>query len=241
MKLEREIIMKKLLVFILTGITIFSLAACGQNNTGSKEPSTTESTAENNTKNDVNIGGYERASSPIITDNIKNLLEKATENLVGAKYTPVAYIARQVVSGTNHCILCKITAVTPDAKATYALVYLYEDLEGNTKITDTLDSMEETATPNLVGGWNETESPIVTKEAKAALEKATEGLTGEKYVPVALLASQVVSGTNYCILCEVSTISPDAEAAYMIVYVYEDLKGNSSITETVDFNVSTLM
>ena len=50
---------------------------------------------------------------------------------------------------------------------------------------------------NPSGSWQETDSPALTEEALAAFDTATDGLVGVDYVPVALLSTQVVSGTNY--------------------------------------------
>ena len=70
---------------------------------------------------------------------ITEVVDKATEKLLGVEYEPVANIGSQVVAGTNHAVLCRITAVTPDAPSYYALVYIYEDLEGNCEVTEITD------------------------------------------------------------------------------------------------------
>lgn len=62
--------------------------------------------------------------------------DKALEGLVGAEYTPVALLSTQVVAGLNYCILCQITPAVPDAATSWALVYIYADLEGNAEITN---------------------------------------------------------------------------------------------------------
>lgn len=84
-------------------------------------------------------GGWSYAESYEITDTLQTLLNKATENLDGASYTPVAYLGSQVVAGMNHCILCQITPVVPDPQPVYALVYLYENLEGGAELTEAVD------------------------------------------------------------------------------------------------------
>lgn len=83
--------------------------------------------------------------------------------------------------------------------------------------------------PAVVGGWTISEDAALTDEARAAFEKAMEGFTGVGYEPVALIGTQVVSGTNYCILCEARVIVPDAAPYYALVYVYADLKGGAEI------------
>lgn len=65
--------------------------------------------------------------------------DKATAELVGAAYTPVALLSTQVVAGMNYCIFCQITPVVPDAVPYWALVYIYADLQGNAEITNVYD------------------------------------------------------------------------------------------------------
>ena len=79
-------------------------------------------------------GGWTPAADPTITDEVKALLDKGMEGLVGVNYTPVAYLGSQVVSGTNHAILCQATVVYPGATPYFVIVYLYEDLQGNVSL-----------------------------------------------------------------------------------------------------------
>lgn len=79
-------------------------------------------------------GGWTPAEDPTVTDEVKELLEKGLENLVGVGYVPVAYLGSQVVAGTNHAILCQATAVVPDARPYFTIVYLYEDLQGKVSL-----------------------------------------------------------------------------------------------------------
>ena len=210
--------MKKILAFLLAGALAFSLAACGQEK-----------------EEDVVVGGWSKASSPVVTDEIKALVEKAVGETGGAAYTPVAYLGSQVVAGTNHRVLCAFQSVDPDSPATYEILTIYEDLKGNVEITEMLDSPAEAVFSEAAGGWSAPPTPAVTDEAKAALEKATEGMTGADYTPLALLGTQVVSGTNYALLCEVTAVAPDARPSDVIVHVYEDLDGNAEITELYEF------
>ena len=86
-------------------------------------------------------GGWSAAESPEITEEVKTLMDKAMEGLLGVDYTPVAYLGSQIVAGTNHCILCQAKVVYPGAEPYFALVYIYEDLNGGAEILDikTLD------------------------------------------------------------------------------------------------------
>ena len=228
--------MKKILAIILslilaaTSAVVF--ASCSKNH--NDEEKTTQKTTQENPQ-DVIVGGFSKTDSPEITDEFKKVFEKATKGLTGVRYTPVAYLASQVVAGTNHCVLCKAQAVTPDAAATYAILYIYEDLEGNAEISEIVSSNASAEYANNDGGWAEAASPVMTQDAGKALEKACETLTGAEYTPVALLGTQVVAGFNYRIICESKATVPDAETEYVIVTVYADLDGNAEITETEEF------
>ena len=84
-------------------------------------------------------GGWTPAADPTITDEVKALLDKGMEGLVGVNYIPVAYLGSQVVSGTNHAILCQATVVYPGATPYFVIVYLYEDLQGNVSLMNIAD------------------------------------------------------------------------------------------------------
>ena len=75
-------------------------------------------------------------------------------------------------------------------------------------------------------------------EAQAALEKAIAELNGADYEPIALIGTQVVAGTNYCILCRVTPVVPDAEPTYALAYVYEGLDGACELINTTDLDVA---
>ena len=225
--------MKRMIAAIMIGLMMVSLVACGLS-AAAKEIEPAEAVGK------ITVGGFTDTDSPAVTDEVKALLEKATESLTGAEYTPVAYLGTQVVAGTNHLILCKVAPIVPDAKATYALVTVYEDLNGNAEITEVQNCEAQapvTADDGSVlsGGYTEPETPEVTAEAKAALSKACVGLDGAAYEAKALLGTQVVAGTNYSILCKVTPVTPNAAASYAVVTVYEDLNGNAEISETFDF------
>ena len=77
----------------------------------------------------------------------------------------------------------------------------------------------------LAGGWQAAEDMTVTPEAQEALEKALEGFAGSSITPVVLLGTQVVAGINYCLLCKIAPIVPNAMFHYALVYVYSPVSG----------------
>ena len=180
------------------------------------------------------LGGWTKADSPVITEELAELFEKATGDLLGAEHVPVAFIASQIVSGTNYMFIARSTMVTQDPTEHYSLITIYEDLNGNVEILDIADTGVETNMKGMMGGWQQADSPEVTDELREAFSKASEKLLGVDYEPAAVLSRQVVSGTNYCIFCESKVVAPDTGTEYCIVYLYVDLQGNSEITDVVN-------
>ena len=59
-----------------------------------------------------------------MTDAARETFEKATQKLLGMNYDPVALLAEK---DGSYCILCRATAVYPEAEPSYSLVYVGED------------------------------------------------------------------------------------------------------------------
>ena len=92
----------------------------------------------------------------------------------------------------------------------------------------------------MVGGWSVAENNAVTEEQKAVFNKAIEKLMGVSYEPVAYLGSQLVAGTNHCFLCKATVIYPDAVPSYKLVYIYQDLQGDATVTQVADLDIASL-
>ena len=93
----------------------------------------------------------------------------------------------------------------------------------------------------MTGGWSATESPEITEDVQALFDKAMEGLLGVNYTPVAYLGTQLVAGSNHCILCQAAAVYPGAQPYYVLVYIYEDLSGNAEILDIETLDVGSLI
>ncbi len=219
--------MKKLVALLMAAALGVSLALCG---CGSKDEASSDE--------EKISGGWTVPDSVEVTDEVKTVLNKATKEMTGADYEPVAYLGSQVVAGTNYRILCKVSPVVPNAESTYAIVTVYENLEGKAEITEVLNSEVKAYEwlEDADGSWTPTESPALTEEATKSLQKSVEKMTGAYYEPVALLGTQVVAGTNYSLLCQVTPVAENAETHYSIVVVYNGADGTTSVVETHDFS-----
>lgn len=99
----------------------------------------------------------------------------------------------------------------------------------------------DSAASNAAGGWEVNAGELAIDEnaaAKAAFEKAFDGLLGVEYQPVYLLATQTAAdSTSYCVLTKARVVYPGAQAYYALAYVCEGADGSaeiSSITELTE-------
>lgn len=231
--------MKKLFVTLISILMICTVVGCAKNEEPKEEEVITDDVAGGWTIYDGDLNAK-------LPDEVIEAFELATQDMLGAKYEPIALLATQVVSGKNYAILCRETLVTANQEVKYAVVTVYKDLQGGAKVikvedvdltAEASDEVEEDK--NLLGGWKtyeENEACTIPEEALEAFNKAVDGMTGAGYEPIALLASQVVAGVNYKILCKQTLVTAEPVVKNVIVTVYADLNGGASITSIVPIN-----
>ena len=84
-------------------------------------------------------GGWRYAESTEVTSEINDMIANVNPKDANDYYLPIAYVGSQVVSGTNHAVLCKAVSNTAADKTSLVIVYVYENLEGKCEITGTED------------------------------------------------------------------------------------------------------
>ena len=85
-----------------------------------------------------------------------------------------------------------------------------------------------------LGGFEEPKEKEITPELKEIFDKACEGYVGMDFEVLELVATQIVSGTNYKFLCNGTTVTLNPQTAKKYVSVYKDLEGNCRIIEVED-------
>lgn len=248
--------MKKYLAIVLTGILAAGLllTACGGSNTPetpetSAPGSSTESGSSSGTGGVV-VGGW-TVSEPgesTLTAEEQEIFDRATAELLGVDYTPVAVLATQLVSGMNYAYLCSSKAVTPEAEPEWCIVVVYNNLQNESSVSSIHDieladihTLDNVDTTQAVGAW-EIKAPaegakLSDERAEQAFEKAAAEYVGVGLTPIALLGTQVVAGTNYKILCYGQTVTAEPVSALYVVDIYEDLEGNAEITSVEVFDL----
>ena len=235
--------LKKLSVVLLAFVLLFVMAAFGSSD------QTSENTSETETSEPV-AGGWELFDNKtnVLPEDVQASFDKASETFTGSELKPVAYVASQVVAGTNYMILCEAATTTEQPKTSYQMVIVYADLEGKAEITQMKEfdltayvegDSTEISAEKLAGGWEPAEdrsSVVIPQDAKDVFDKAAGNLDGNELEPMALLGTQVVAGTNYAFLCFSTLQTEETINGIQVVTVYEDLDGNAEITNicTVD-------
>ena len=160
------------------------------------------------------------------TKEANKVFEESLGKLLGVKYKLVAF-ASQLVNGTNYAFLCEAeTATHPDSD--YIVVaYVYQPIKGQPHIESIKSVGPKPA--HIPGGWQNWQF-TVTRKAKTIFDEALKGWLGVNYKPLAF-ATQLVSGTNYCFLCDAtpSVLKPSPYPA--LVWIYQPLHGAPHITE----------
>ena len=87
---------------------------------------------------------------------------------------------------------------------------------------------------SLTGGWEVTTNSSITLKAREVFDQAMPDHDRVVYDPIALLATQVVAGRNYCFLSRTTVTESDEQPTYQLVYLYEDLGGEVQVLEKQD-------
>jgi len=149
-----------------------------------------------------------------------------SEQLVGAEYTPIAYLGSQVVNGVNHAVLAEQLVVTgKDTKNVVVLIFNEKGMDCNlVAIERVLESGGES------GGIHVDATTDIPEEAMDAFNSVFEGFVGSDVKPFAYLGSQVVKGINQIFAAEITPVveNPTKKVAIVIVNA---MTGEISITD----------
>ena len=241
---------KRITVLLLAFTMILAFTACS-----SDEPEDENDAIGEIESTDVVDGGWAMAENEAaaLPEDVQTAFDKAYEQFTGSDLKPVAYIASQVVAGTNYMILCEETTATEKPETSYKMVVVYADLEGNAEFASindfeyvayTVGDSEEISAENLAGGWSvpdDAAGSAVPDDAKEAFDKAVGAFTGAEIVPLALLGNQIVAGTNYAFICKSTLTTEEPVTGIQVVTVYADLEDNAEIigistVDPADFN-----
>lgn len=147
-----------------------------------------------------------------------------SEQLIGAEYTPIAYLGSQLVNGTNHAVLAEQLLTTgKDTKNVVLLIFNEKGMDCN------LVNIERVVTSGEGAGAISIDVKTdIPEEAAEAFNKVVGAWVGAEIEPFALLGSQVVSGIDYIFAAEVTLVLEEPVKKVSIVTI-------NSLAKTVTF------
>lgn len=242
--------MKKLLALVAAGALAGCLALFGCSS-GVDEPGTVpDAPPVTEMPEDALTGGWtvnEEFNSKSVSEEQLALFNDAAAKVLDVSYEPIAVLGTQVVAGTNYAFLCQSIYWEGDAKPVWSVVTVYNNLEGNSSITDdkTIEIMDVkttdvTASAEATGAWavpDPNGNMVVPEQAQAAFDNAMATYDGVKASPIALLGTQVVAGTNYRYLAEGASAAETPVNTLYVVEVYEDIDGACLVTDMKPFDL----
>ena len=196
------------------------------------------------------LGGWQtyEAFEDRMKEKETKIFEKAMEGIDGVAYVPLRVLASQPVSGMNYAFLAQGITVTAIPSIDYYIIIIYVDTEGNEDIkainklnVPDIETKEE-GSDNLLGSWMVFKADEKEKISDAKIQKSFEKAIGQqkdlKVLPLQLLATQIVNGTNYMALCYGEPTEDASKGDLCIVEWYEDLKGNVSLSDIRFLNLA---
>ena len=161
------------------------------------------------------LGGWEvKVAVGKMPQKVATAFGKLNE-MVGAEYTPIAYLGSQLVNGTNHAVLAEQIIVAGKDTKNVVVVMFHETKEGVTLsgIERVLESGGE------LGGVKVDVQTEIPAEAMDAFKSTFEGFVGSKIEPFALLGTQVTKGTNYIFAATAEPVVPNPETNVEMITV----------------------
>lgn len=146
---------------------------------------------------------------------VATAIGKLAETLVGAQYTPIAYLGSQLVNGTNHAVLAEQYLTTgKDQKNIVLLIFNEKDMDCKlVNIERVVEGGAEMGGTQIVGTTD------IPADAQKVFDTVLAGFVGATVKPFALLATQVVKGVNYVFAAEVSTVTAEITKKVALVTV----------------------
>jgi len=175
----------------------------------------------------VNISG--------MPEKVATAVSALNDKLIGAEYTPIAYLGSQVVNGINHAVLAEQLITTgKDTKNVVVLIFNEKGMDCTlVAIERVLESGGE------AGGIVVDTTTDIPEEAQEAFDTVFEGFVGSKVEPFVYLGSQVVKGVNYIFAAEVTPVVENPETKVAIVIV-NAMTGEISFTDLLGTKTDSL-
>lgn len=198
---------------------------------------------------DMIVGGWSVSTigADTMTSDEMDILDAAMDGMDGISYDGVATMATHTdEDGTDYAFLCLAAPVVPDATPDWYVMSVFEDTDGIATLT-AIKHIDYAAIGTLGNApdLDEDSWKVVTGRSEDSdtvwpddIETALSFYVGASFEPLAILATQSVSGTNYRCLAT-GTLATENPSTYVyVVDISADLNHNVAVVDAdvLDFS-----
>ncbi len=79
-------------------------------------------------------GGWTPAEETVMSEDMQEIFDEATDKLIGVNYEAVEFIGKQIVNGTNYQFKAEKQIVYPGAEKEEVIVTVHMDLDGTVSV-----------------------------------------------------------------------------------------------------------
>ena len=189
-------------------------------------------------------GGWavQAEAAPIVSKEQKDEFVKSKGSFDTLDMEPVALLGEDA-DGAGYAYLCLDKTVDENPVSTWDVAVTQRNADGNLKLNSIIEihpeniKTVESSGEELTGSWKTAsikEGAVLEDELKAALDSVIK----KEYVPIAVLGTQIVSGTNYILLIQEQV---DGKPVNYVIKLYVDLQGNAELTEEAIFDLDNYL
>lgn len=187
-----------------------------------------------------------------LDEDTKAIFDKATEELVGVNYVPLAYLGNKVYADkTLHAYFCSATVVYPDSVAYPTVVFVTEagndyimDLVKNISMEDSMKvdnaASSESQDAKLMLNWVVPEGMAVTEEDVELVKTALNGYTATNYELLLHVADDTDKALS-CFLCRATVNNVEDESPhYVLMFVSAEENDGAKVAKVTHVNLEVL-
>ena len=185
-------------------------------------------------KIDVAVGG--------MPQKLATAFGKLSESLVGASYTPIAYLGSQQVNGVNHAVLAEQTLITANENKNIVVI-IFNEKPGSMDDPTLVNIERVVEGGDGFGGTQIDVETEINKTAQGLFDKAFGGFVGSVVTPFALLGTQVVRGTNFIFACESTPVLADNDEDFkkVAIVTINDIDDNVTFVDLLESKLNVAL
>lgn len=159
------------------------------------------------------VGNWNVKVSTGMPQKVATAMSQLATTLLGAEYTPIAYLGSQVVNGTNHAVIAEQTITT--GRDTTNIVLIIFNERDNAVVPVSIERVLESGLP--LGGVKIEVATTLSIEQDSIWSNAFDQFTGAQVTPFAYLGTQTEKGTAYIYLATSTPVTAEPSPTKVVM------------------------